>query len=317
MTNTFIATVFNEEDTIEDLLDSLLRQTKMPDEIVFVDGKSADTTYKILMSYVEKFKEKSIKFSAVIKRGNRAVGRNEAIKHSKGNIILCSDAGCILDKNWVKYITEPFANPKVDVVAGYYKGKATDVFQKSLIPYVLVMPDKVDPNTFLPATRSIAFKKLAWRKAGGFTEQFSNNEDYVFAKRLKAIEANIYFKKDALCEWIPRKNLRQAFIMFFRFAMGDAESNILRPKVVLIFIRYLLASLIAFLFFIFKLYFILYALYFILLMYFVWAIIKNYKYVLDYRAIFILPILQIVSDIAVLTGTLFGLFKVWDIKKMQ
>ena len=46
-----IATVLNEGDSIRRLLDSILAQTRLPDDIVIVDGGSADDTVAILESY--------------------------------------------------------------------------------------------------------------------------------------------------------------------------------------------------------------------------------------------------------------------------
>lgn len=173
MKTTLITTVLNEEASIASFLESVRRQTKMPEEIIIVDGGSTDSTVD---------KVKSLKFKIINRKGNRSVGRNEAIKRSAGNIIAITDAGCVLDKDWLKNITAPFASSKVDVVAGYYKAKADSVFKKSLTPYVLIMPDKIDSDNFFPATRSMAIKKSIWKKAGKFDEKFSHNEDYVFAK---------------------------------------------------------------------------------------------------------------------------------------
>lgn len=296
----FISTVYNEEASIDDLLKSLLIQSKVPDEAIIVDGGSSDRT-------VAKIKNYSGKIKILIKKGNRAVGRNEAIKNSSSEIIVCSDSGCILDKNWVKNITEPFKNSKVDVVAGYYRGYAKTTFQKCLVPYVLVMPDKVDKNKFLPATRSMALRKSVWKKVGEFPENFSNNEDYVFAKRLKEVNANIVFERKAIVYWTPRDNPIDAFVMFYRFAKGDSESHVFRPRVILIFLRYIVFFVLLFLFFLLKSSLILNLLSFILFSYILWSIIKNYKYVNDVRAVFFLPLMQFTSDIAVILGTIIGL----------
>src|SRR3989338_7358403 len=152
----FIATIFNEEKTIEVFLTSVLSQSILPDEIILVDGGSTDATVEKVQNAKFKVQNYNVKFKIIVKRGNRSVGRNEAITHARGDIIVCSDAGCELDKDWIKHITKPFKDMSVDVVAGYYKGKSQTIFQKCLIPYVLVMPDRVDLNNFLPATRSMA-----------------------------------------------------------------------------------------------------------------------------------------------------------------
>ncbi len=311
---TFIATVFNEEENIDNFLKSLSLQTKKPDQIVIVDGGSIDTTVFKIMNYESRI---DTNFNFYIKKGNRSVGRNEAIRNATGDIIVCSDSGNILDKNWIKNIYKPFLNKNIDVVAGYYKARTENVFQECLIPYVFVMPDKINSRDFLPATRSVAFKKSVWKKAGGFNERLSHNEDYVFANKLKKINAKIFFEKNAFVYWIPRKNLKEAYFMFYRFAQGDIESGILRPKVVFIFVRYLVAFWMLICFLIFRSSFILSVLCLIIVMYIFWSIKKNYKYVKKWEALFILPGLQIVSDFAVMIGSLIGSIKLWDMQKKQ
>jgi glycosyltransferase involved in cell wall biosynthesis len=302
-----IATVFNEEATIKKFIESVLSQSKLPDEIIIVDGGSKDKT----ISEIQKISLASnkLKIKIIVKRGNRSVGRNEAVKHANGNIILCTDAGNTLDKNWVREISKPFNDIKVDVVAGYYKGAPQNIFQKCLVPYVLVMKDKVDKNNFLPATRSMAFRKLIWKKAGGFDENLSHNEDYVFANKLKVLGARIVFAGRAIVYWSPQKNLREAFVMFLRFAFGDAEAGIIRDKVLLIYARYIFFAyliIITFLIKSFLLYLLIPILFFL---YILWSINKNYKYVSDPKGFVVLPTLQIVSDIAVLLGTSLGIVK--------
>jgi glycosyltransferase involved in cell wall biosynthesis len=49
-----IVPVRDEEDSIRELLDSLLAQTRPPDEIVITDGGSIDATPQIIESYREK-----------------------------------------------------------------------------------------------------------------------------------------------------------------------------------------------------------------------------------------------------------------------
>lgn len=320
MRTSFVATVLNEEKNIKVLLSSLLHQSNKPDEVIIVDGGSKDKTVSEIKEWISKIKsEKSRKrFRLLIKKGNRSIARNEGIKRAKGDIILLSDAGCFLDRNWTKNIVRPFINPKVDVVAGYYKGLARNIFEKCLIPYVLVMPDRVNPLNFLPSSRSMAFRKLIWKKVGGFPKDYSSNEDYVFAKRLKKNNARIYFKKNAIVFWLPRRNIFQTFVMFFRFALGDAQAGILRPKVLILLARYIFGAWILIYSLYFSLYFMLQLIFYILLIYIIWSIWKNYKYVKDKAALFYLPLIQFTADIAIIFGTILGFFKsVWDIQDKQ
>jgi len=299
-----IVTTYNEQNSIGKLIDSILKQSELPDEVIIVDGGSKDKTIQEIQKKQLQNKGK-LRIKVIEKIGNRSVGRNEAIKSAIGEIILITDAGCTLGKNWVKNITKPFKDERTDVVAGYYAGISKNIFQKSIIPYALVMQDKIG-DEFLPATRSMGFRKPVWQKVRGFNEKFSHNEDYDFAKKLEKNKSKIVFVKDAVVYWTPRKNLREAFVMFARFSLGDIQANILRDKVTLIFTRYLLMIYFLLVVLILKSFFLYFIFVFLILFYFTWSVYKNYKYVNDYRAFFYLPLLQITSDLAVMLGSLLG-----------
>ena len=292
----FITTVLNEEKTIDLLLDSLLLQTEKPEEVVIVDGGSKDRTLQILEKRNWELAKQGIKVLIIVKKGNRAVGRNEAVRQATGEVIALTDAGCELDHNFLKQITDPFGNPKVEVVAGYYKAKTKTVFEKCVVPFVLVMPDKLKPESFLPSSRSMAIKRNLFLKLGGFPEECSDNEDYVFAQRLVKKGIKIHFAKNALVYWLPRTNLFSFFLMIYRFARGDSQAGLRRKKVLTVYLRYLLGVIcLVFPFLIFA--------------YFLWSIKKNYRYVKHWLAFLYLPLLQITADLAVMTGSLRGFFK--------
>ncbi len=306
----FVSTVFNEEKSIEKFIESLLSQSRLPDEIIIIDGGSTDTTINLLENKLKNFKG-TIKILS--KNGNRSVGRNEGIIKSTGEIIAVSDAGCVLDKNWFKNITSPFINKNIDVVSGYYLPVSRNVFEKSLATYTSVMPDRIDPDNFLPSSRSIAFRKSAWEKAGGYPENLDTCEDLVFAKKMMNVGLKFKFEKNAIVHWRQRENLKDAFFQFLGYAIGDGKARFFRSTTPLLYIRYIIGVVLLFWFFrsgntqIFLL------LIFSLLMYIFWSISKNYKYVEDIKAVVILPILQFTADFAVLIGTTYGFINsIWD-----
>lgn len=292
-------TVFNEEKSIKSLLESILSQSRKPNEVIIVDGGSKDETVYKIREFIRNFDKKKI-IRVIQKETNRPEGRNLAIEKAKSEIIAITDAGCILDKNWMREIVKPFDNTSVDVVSGYYKAIGSSVFEECMAVYTLVMPDRIDPNRFLPSARSMAIRKSVWRQAGGFPVNFPFNEDYVLAHTLKRLGKKFHFTKEVLVYWKPRENILKAYLMFFYFAKGDAQSQIFRPKVLLIFARYMVGILL-----------LSKSLVFIALipLYFIWAVFKNYKYVKKWQAFFFLPLLQITSDIAVINGTLWGTLK--------
>jgi len=296
-----ITTIYNESDSIGTFLDSIKLQLIKPSEIIIVDAGSKDGTQKTIKQFIKENKNLNIKL--FIKRGNRSIGRNEGIKRARNEFIVVTDAGCILDKNWFKEITLPFKNSNVDVVAGFYNPLIKNVFQKSLATYTCVMKDELSKE-FLPSSRSIAFKKLVWKKIGGYPENLDTCEDLVFASRLKKEGFKFFVTSKAIVYWPQRDNLIEAFSQFYNYALGDGKAHYFRRGTPFLFLRFLFLILLIVLSLRSSVF--LYVLIILVILYLIWSISKNYKYVRNYLGFAYLPILQIISDIAVTIGTTVG-----------
>ncbi|MDA1079072.1 MAG: glycosyltransferase [bacterium] len=300
-----IITTFNEANTISALLQALEKQTLLPAEVIIVDANSTDGTIELVTTFAKK---SALTIQLLPKRGNRSVGRNLAIKSAKHSLIAITDAGCIPEKTWLQTLVGQHQKSKAPVVAGYYKGIAQTPFEEAVIPYALVMPDKVNEAHFLPATRSMLLTKKFWEQLGGFNEELSDNEDYDFARRLQEKNIPMTFTKNAVVSWQPRSNLRDFFNMLYRFARGDAAAGLFRPKVAFLFARYILLLVVSLAIavvlepkFVLKLWIPLGVLYSL------WAVDKNVRY--TPRGWLWLPTLQFTADAAVMSGTIAGLLK--------
>lgn len=289
-----IVTVFNEEQTILALLESYKKQSLLADEMIIVDAESQDQTVNLIKRFSKDHPKLNIK--VFIKKGNRSVGRNLAISKSKGRWIAITDAGCILDKDWLKNLLKEAGHSKTQVVAGYYQGTAKTKIQEAFIPYFLVMPKQLKKISFLPATRSMLITKKLWLELGGSDEKL-DVEDYQMAKRMEARGEQIAFAEDAIVYWESPKTWQEFWQKTKSFSKGDIEGKVFRKKVSLIFLRYLLGIIT--LLFNWQL-----AILFILL-YSVWAIFKNYQYCPN--SWYLLPLVQVLSDIAVMSGALAAL----------
>ncbi len=299
-------TVLNEEKNISKLLVSIDSQTNRANEIIIVDAGSTDETINLIK------KHKNIKL--IISRGaSIAKGRNIAIKNAKHEIIVITDAGCILHKNWLAKITKPFKNKSTDVVAGFYNMTGKSDFQKALKPFIGIMPQNFDKNTFLPSARSIAFRKKVWKKIGGFDEKFDRaGEDTEFNLKLLKNKFKIIRVKHAIVDWEVPNNIVSSLKKFFYYSRGDVQGGKLMTshniKVLNIFFRYFIFLSLLFLYFlnpIFSLIFI-----FVFLLYLFSSIVKMLKFVKGWKALCFVPIIQVSSDFAVMAGFLSG---TWDI----
>lgn len=285
MKTSFITTVLNEAKTIEPLLDSLLGQSRLPDEIIIVDAGSQDKTVSIVKKYAG--------VKVIVRPGlNRSQARNIGVKLAKHKIIISSDAGCILDKNWLKNITKPLINSKIDSVAGYYQVTSRRALSQAITPFVAVMPDQFNPKTYLPSSRSIAFKKTAWQKVGGYPENLDYCEDLIFARNLKA-KTRMAVEPQALVYWESINNLSEFFNKIKNYASGDVLAGYWPHlvRIFSIFIRY-------FIFYFFPLLFIAYLIY---------PILKFNRYITKPLGILLLPLIQVTGDLAILRGALAGI----------
>ncbi len=308
-----IITTKNETRTISELLESIANQTRIPDEIIISDASEINSKLQI-----PNFKRLHIRLIHIDSSANRSVGRNTAIANAKHEHILITDAGCKLKDDWVEQMMKGFSqkqlkerdpslfaqDDKILVVAGFYEGTFATIFEQCEIPYALVMPDKLDTKNFLPATRSMGITKTAWKKLGGFNENYRYAEDYDFAKRIQSSKMRIAVVPEAIVYWRPRKNLFSFAKMISEHAYGDAYAGNWRPKVGLIYVRYgiFLALFLLSLSTIFGLFFFVQ----IVFAYISFSIVKNYRYVRHWKAMLYLPVLQVVSDIAVMWGALLG-----------
>lgn len=311
-----IVTVLNEAATIEKLLDSIAQQHRLPNEVIICDGGSQDGTVQILGDLKAKFSKLSLKIMEF--PGNRSQGRNQAIQAAAYDWLAVTDAGCVLHPDWLRQLEQavPVAGRRssTTVVAGYYAGLANSPFTAAVIPYALVMPDQIDHHNFLPATRSMLMAKNVWQELGGFDESLSDNEDYAFARKLISLRGvQLLFCEQAVVYWSPPSNIWAFAKMIFRFARGDAAARLYRPKVILIYLRYLLALILAWqMLSVWQLSVTSFILIFATLgmIYLGWAVRKNYRYAPSGWGW--LPVLQLTSDLAVMTGSLSGLLKGLD-----
>lgn len=289
-----IVTILNEEKTLPALFAALERQSLLPDQVIISDGGSTDGSQSLLKNWHPKFEYKYI-----VRPGNRSIGRNAAIESTNCELIAITDAGCVPEKKWLEMLVNTIEDERADVVAGYYKAKSRNAFEEAASAYMLVMPENVDANNFLPATRSMMILRRVWSRAGKFPIKFSHNEDYVFAKKLQSINAKFSFSREAVVLWSPPLTWNQFLKQIGRFAYGDTNAGIIRPKVISLYLRWLL--------FIGSMVLNFWVGCFLLALYSIWAILKNSKHVHHIEKIWILPGMQISSDIIVMIFSILGM----------
>jgi glycosyltransferase involved in cell wall biosynthesis len=194
-----ITTVFNERKSIEGFLESIANQSCLPAEIVIVDGGSSDGTPEFIKAYQE---HSSLNIVLISQACNISQGRNLAIAAASCDIILVTDAGCILGKEWVNHMVQPFiTHSDVDVVGGSFVIAGVTPIQKAFA--VVGYKDQPKNN---PSSRSFAFRKQCWL-AYPYPENLKVHEDTVLCNKWRELGFTFYHEKRASVQWLAEKRL--------------------------------------------------------------------------------------------------------------
>jgi glycosyltransferase involved in cell wall biosynthesis len=229
-----ITTVYNEEKSILEFIQSLNNQTESPDEFVVVDGGSSDNTVAILNEKLSK----KLNFKIIVdntcskkySKGPIAKGRNIAISNTNYEAILVTDAGCILDNNWIHEMKRSFIENHADIVSGWYKANVTNNFQKDIADIFCPPLESIDKNNFLPSSRSLGFKKSLWVKVNGYPENSYTAEDTLFDLKIFSLTDRIIFNEKAFVYWEVPKDNNELITKLYQYGYGEGQQKIFLMK---------------------------------------------------------------------------------------
>ena len=240
-----ISTVLNEGKAVGRLLESLAAQTRLPDEIVIVDGGSTDGTMSALeaaaASMPVRYDGSVVPLRVIVEPGaNISRGRNVATAAAAGDVIASTDAGVWLSPDWLKELVAPFeADGSLFVVSGVFKPDAHTVFEMAMSATVLPTTEELNPGQFLPSSRSVAFTKKAWESVGGYPEWLDFCEDLIFDLRLLSLFSPFGFAPEAVAFFRPRGSLRSFFKQYYCYARGDGKADLWRKRHLIRYLSYL------------------------------------------------------------------------------
>ena len=296
-----ITTVKNEEQSIGDFLSSIACQTTVPDEVVIVDGGSTDNTTSLIRNF------KGLNIRCIEQRSNIASGRNLAIRNAQHEIIAVTDAGCRLRPDWLERITAPMGS--ADVVVGNYRPIVNSLFDACQGSIIGLFGSDSSISTFSPSSRSLAFRKHVWAELGGYPEWLDYSEDAYFHKLL-LLCYRVAFARAAVVEWEQRKNVSSVYRQYFRYMEGEALAGLHTGRNLLRFGCYVTALLCL------SLVVTKSALFLPLVvcgLVYASASYNNFirlkRYPLLGPALFVIPALLFLVDIAKMSGYLHGTFK--------
>ena len=173
---------YNEQDGIEECIQSIFRNTFLPHEIIICDGMSDDNTKQIAENLDVTVLEN--------KKRIASAGRNLGIEHASGDIIAFTDGDCIADKNWLLEFNKAFKDDEEligiggKVIPASPRNDIEEFWGNISLRVIMSFPDEayfIKTRTLNDAfiTANCAYRKEALQNVGGFDDWFGNNAEDV------------------------------------------------------------------------------------------------------------------------------------------
>jgi glycosyltransferase involved in cell wall biosynthesis len=233
-----ILTVLNEAEAVRGVLESLCVQTRRPDEVVVADGGSRDQTVAVLREYATRLPLQFVSAPG----SNISQGRNTAIRAARGGILAVTDAGVRCRPDWLERLAAPFVSPSVMAVAGFFCSAPRTVLETAMGATVLPEARDVNPATYLPSSRSVAFRREAWEAVGGYPEWLDYSEDVLFDLAIRQKFGPFTFVPKAVVEFRPRSSLGALARQYFQYARGDGKANLFPRQHAVRYFTYLVVA---------------------------------------------------------------------------
>lgn len=169
---------YNDGDTIEGLVESVLTQDYPNIEQIIVDDGSTDNSKKVLQKLEKKWKSK-LKVIYLKKNSGACVARNLGAKHAKGKYISFLPADAKLYPGMARiWVDKLESNPDIDFVYGGYRFvnddglPVNDYLADEFDPYFLKVANYIDG--------SFPLKKELFDKMGGWDPSIKSLQDWDF-----------------------------------------------------------------------------------------------------------------------------------------
>lgn len=185
-----IIPVFNEQNVVEDCINSLSKQHFQNFEIIIIDDGSTDKTLEVL----SEFKIKNSKCK-ILKQNHSGPGkaRNLGASIADGEILVFVDADMEFDRDFLKRLVEPIV--KKEVIGTFSKEEYLLNKKNRWARFWNInlgrSPEKMHKGNY-PDTQPVfrAILKSEFLKVGGFDEKLGYTDDWSLSRRIGAEAIN-------------------------------------------------------------------------------------------------------------------------------
>ena len=183
-----------------------------------VDGGSTDKTVEI----AEKIAARRTEFKLIkTPQASPGKGRNIGTENARFEWIAFTDAGIILENDWLEKIVEKAAED-IDIVYGNYAPIINSYFEK--IAVLVYVTAQTADGIRGKSIASYLMRKEVWTAVGGFPD-LRAAEDLMFMEAAEKLNFKFAFAPDALIHWQLRPNLSSTFRKFVLYSKHNVWAS--------------------------------------------------------------------------------------------
>ena len=198
MKYSFIIPVYNRPDEVDELLDSLTRQTLRDFEVVVVEDGSVIPCREVVSKYADRL---TVHY---YNKENSGPGqtRNYGVERANGEYMLILDSDCILPEDYLKEVEAELRAKKADAFGGPDRAHHSFTDVQKAINYAMtsffttggIRGGKKKLDKFYPRSFNMGIRKDVYQALGGFSKM-RFGEDIDFSIRI--------FKAGYACRLFP------------------------------------------------------------------------------------------------------------------
>jgi succinoglycan biosynthesis protein ExoA len=228
-----IVPCYNEEATIQKLLDAILAQSvPLADlEVVIADGMSTDHTRSLIDHYCNEHPELAVRIIDNTKRVIPA-GLNRAIEAARGMYIIRMDAHSIPDPEYVQKCVDGLEKGLGDNIGGIWKihpGNSSWIARSIALAAAHPLGAGDARYRIGGVAQEVetvpfgAFHRDLFEHIGMFDETLLTNEDYELNTRIKRSGGKIWLDPTITSIYYARSTLRELAIQYWRYGYWKAQ----------------------------------------------------------------------------------------------
>lgn len=222
-----IVPCYNEETTIRQLLESVFAQTypRAQMELIISDGMSTDRTRAVIAEFQKEHADLNVR---VVNNSARTIpsGLNQAIRESRGEIIVRLDAHSMPIPQYVERCVSALESGKGDNVGGVWEIRAgAETWIAESISFAAAHPLGVGDamyrlNANAGAVDTVpfgSFHRSLIDRIGAFDETLLANEDYEFNTRVRESGGTVWLDPAIRSVYFSRSTFGKLAVQYWRY----------------------------------------------------------------------------------------------------